>query len=98
MNILIQGGRVIDPETQLDTLADIAISNGHILAIGSPRVAAWYCPGWLIWPRVWARPSMPPWPRALKTNCVPLPLPALPAWYARPIRSLCLTSPAWLKC
>lgn len=35
MNILIQGGRVIDPETQLDTLADIAISNGHILAIGS---------------------------------------------------------------
>ena len=32
--ILIQGGRVIDPATELDVLADIAIADGKILAIG----------------------------------------------------------------
>jgi dihydroorotase len=36
MNILIQGGRVIDPAIQLDTVADVAIANGKILAIGKP--------------------------------------------------------------
>ncbi|MDP3651389.1 MAG: dihydroorotase [Rhodoferax sp.] len=35
MNILIQGGRVIDPATQMDTVADMAIANGKILAIGN---------------------------------------------------------------
>jgi dihydroorotase len=38
MNILIQGGRVIDPATQLDTVADVAIANGKILAIGTAPV------------------------------------------------------------
>ena len=32
--ILIQGGRVIDPATELDVVADIAIADGKILAIG----------------------------------------------------------------
>ena len=35
MNILIQGGRVIDPATQMDTVADMAIADGKILAIGN---------------------------------------------------------------
>lgn len=35
MNILIQGGRVIDPASGLDTVADVAIADGKILAIGS---------------------------------------------------------------
>jgi dihydroorotase len=35
MNILIQGGRVIDPATQLDTLADVALSHGRILSVGA---------------------------------------------------------------
>lgn len=35
MNILIQGGRVIDPATQTDKVADVAIAEGLILAIGS---------------------------------------------------------------
>lgn len=34
MNILIQGGRVIDPSSQRDTLADVAIADGRVLAIG----------------------------------------------------------------
>ena len=34
MKILIQGGRVIDPATQMDTVADMAIADGKILAIG----------------------------------------------------------------
>jgi len=34
MNILIQGGRVIDPASQMDALADVAIADGKILAIG----------------------------------------------------------------
>ena len=34
MKILIQGGRVIDPATQMDTVADVAIASGKILAIG----------------------------------------------------------------
>lgn len=36
MNILIQGGRVIDPASGLDTQADVAIADGRILAIGNP--------------------------------------------------------------
>lgn len=35
MNILIQGGRVIDPASQLDTVADVAIADGKVLAIGA---------------------------------------------------------------
>jgi dihydroorotase len=35
MNILIQGGRVIDPASLLDTLADVAIADGKILSIGN---------------------------------------------------------------
>lgn len=35
MNILIQGGRVIDPATALDTEADVALSHGRILSIGN---------------------------------------------------------------
>ena len=35
MNILIQGGRVIDPATALDTVADVALSHGRILSIGN---------------------------------------------------------------
>ena len=34
MNILIQGGRVIDPASALDQVADVAIADGKILAIG----------------------------------------------------------------
>ena len=35
MNILIQGGRVIDPASGLDARADVAIADGKILAIGT---------------------------------------------------------------
>ncbi len=35
MNILIQGGRVIDPASQFDALADVAIADGKILALGN---------------------------------------------------------------
>lgn len=35
MNILIQGGRVIDPATSFDAVADVAIANGKVLAIGT---------------------------------------------------------------
>jgi dihydroorotase len=35
MNILIQGGRVIDPASGLDAVADVAIAGGKILAIGA---------------------------------------------------------------
>ena len=35
MNLLIQGGRVIDPASQFDALADVAIADGKILAIGT---------------------------------------------------------------
>ena len=35
MKILIQGGRVIDPAIQFDTVADVAIDDGKILAIGA---------------------------------------------------------------
>ena len=35
MNILIQGGRVIDPARHTDTVADVAIADGKILAIGA---------------------------------------------------------------
>ncbi|NBO42813.1 MAG: dihydroorotase, partial [Betaproteobacteria bacterium] len=34
MKILIQGGRVIDPASHTDTMADVAISAGKIVAIG----------------------------------------------------------------
>ncbi len=35
MNILIQGGRVIDPASRFDALADVAIADGKILAVGA---------------------------------------------------------------
>jgi dihydroorotase len=35
MKILIQGGRVIDPATGTDRLADVAIASGRILSIGA---------------------------------------------------------------
>ncbi len=35
MNILIQGGRVIDPASGLDGVADVAIADGKILSIGN---------------------------------------------------------------
>ena len=35
MTILIQGGRVIDPASGFDAVADVAIANGKILAIGA---------------------------------------------------------------
>ncbi len=35
MNILIQGGRVIDPASGHDAVADVAIADGKILAIGA---------------------------------------------------------------
>ena len=34
MKLLIQGGRVIDPATQFDAVADVAIAAGRIVAIG----------------------------------------------------------------
>jgi len=35
MNILIQGGRVIDPASGFDAVADVAVSDGKVLAIGA---------------------------------------------------------------
>ena len=35
MKILIQGGRIINPASGLDTAADMAIANGRILTIGN---------------------------------------------------------------
>jgi dihydroorotase len=35
MNILIQGGRVIDPASRFDAVADVAIADGKILAMGA---------------------------------------------------------------
>ena len=34
MNLLIQGGRVVDPSSQRNAVADIAVSQGKVLAIG----------------------------------------------------------------
>ena len=42
MNILIQGGRVIDPASALDQVADVAVADGKILAIG--QVPAGFTP------------------------------------------------------
>ncbi|MFM2035469.1 MAG: hypothetical protein RL459_734, partial [Pseudomonadota bacterium] len=36
MNILIKGGRVIDPASGLDQQADVAIENGRVVAMGTP--------------------------------------------------------------
>lgn len=35
MNILIQGGRVVDPTSGFDAVADVSVSEGKILAIGA---------------------------------------------------------------
>lgn len=34
-NLLIQGGRVIDPASKFDAVADVAIANGKVLAVGT---------------------------------------------------------------
>ena len=34
MKILIQGGRVIDPASRFDAIADVAVAAGRILSIG----------------------------------------------------------------
>ncbi|TXH89042.1 MAG: dihydroorotase [Rhodoferax sp.] len=34
-NLLIQGGRVIDPASKFDGVADVAIANGKVLAVGT---------------------------------------------------------------
>lgn len=33
-DLLVQGGRVIDPASQHDAVADVAIANGRIAAVG----------------------------------------------------------------
>ena len=35
MNILVQGGRVVDPASGRDELADIAIASGRIVTMGA---------------------------------------------------------------
>ncbi|MDO9611595.1 MAG: dihydroorotase, partial [Serpentinimonas sp.] len=37
MKILIQGGRLIDPASQTDRVADVAIAAGRIIGIGPVR-------------------------------------------------------------
>jgi imidazolonepropionase-like amidohydrolase len=39
-DLLLTGGRVIDPETGLDDVADVAISGGTIVAVGGPALRA----------------------------------------------------------
>ncbi|HQX60719.1 MAG TPA: dihydroorotase, partial [Burkholderiaceae bacterium] len=43
MKILIKGGRVIDPASGTDQIADVAVAAGHILAVG--RIPADFHPG-----------------------------------------------------
>ncbi len=43
MKILIKGGRVVDPASGTDQLADVAVAAGHVLAIG--RLPADFSPG-----------------------------------------------------
>jgi predicted amidohydrolase len=35
-DLLLTGGRVIDPEKGLDDVADVAISGGTVVALGGP--------------------------------------------------------------
>jgi len=69
MNILIQGGRVLDPASGLDAVADVAIHDGvvqHIGALPSDFVpdttlaaqAVWCCRAWLICRCACANPGM----------------------------------------
>ena len=37
-NLLIHGGRVIDPASGFDQVADVAVADGRVLAIGTPSV------------------------------------------------------------
>ena len=39
-DLIIAGGRVIDPETRHDSIADVAIADGRIVAIGTDLGAA----------------------------------------------------------
>jgi len=43
MKILIKGGRVIDPASGTDQIADVAVAAGHVLAVG--RIPADFHPG-----------------------------------------------------
>ena len=36
-DLLIRNGRVIDPETQFDTVCDVAVAEGVIAAVGTKR-------------------------------------------------------------
>src|SRR3954467_10731950 len=39
-DLIIRGGRVLDPETQLDMTADVAVKDGAIAAVGDVAGAA----------------------------------------------------------
>jgi cytosine/adenosine deaminase-related metal-dependent hydrolase len=39
-DLLLTGGRVIDPESDLDDVVDVAVSNGMIVAVGGPKLRA----------------------------------------------------------
>ena len=39
MNILIQGGRIIDPKSGLDTVGDVAVAKGRIVEVGALGIA-----------------------------------------------------------
>ena len=41
MNLLIKGGRVIDPASGYDQLADVAVSHGVVSAVGAIGAACW---------------------------------------------------------
>ena len=43
MNLLIEQGRVIDPASGRDEVADIAIADGRILAIGITKIGRASC-------------------------------------------------------
>ena len=109
MNILIQGGRVIDPASQTDSVADVAISEGKILAIG--KLPADFqaqktidAKGLIVMPglvdlSVSDSKSQATNTKACSIQNWPRLLPvASPAWCAHPTPTLCWTSLAWSKC
>jgi predicted amidohydrolase len=55
-DLIIKGGRVIDPSRKLNAIGDVAIADGHVAAVGahiphptprkrSTRATSWSCPG-----------------------------------------------------
>ncbi len=54
-DLIVKGGRVIDPSRRLDAVRDVAIANGRIAAVAANippagrrswmRAANWSCPG-----------------------------------------------------